>query len=1772
MRIFTLKHPGSALGRNLLLLVVCTLLSLSAYAEANYVYHEATTNNPGCGADNYRSLLAPTSAQTLKLAWKVEFQLYTDQTRVYYTTDGSTPSGVKGVPSGTTKVLTGAYSCTFGSPVVDVATATIPAQPAGTVVKYIIGAWHSGGGDEIFANGPGAPCGGCGTVTNSAALATLFTYTVTASTGVVEVYATGGTAYTAYTTVKAAFDAINAGTHTGAIQIAINANTSETATAVLNSSGAGAATYTSIKMFPTGDAVTVSGASATGRGLIELNGADNVTIDGDNPNTAGTNRNLTITNTASATTTYTMAIRIAIATSVVTTANNVTIKNCVVNGSATGRNASANTSTTGSENNTYGIYAGGGASTVSQTTAPAAISSTTTTVGSGGTFNGLIIQNNAVNKCARGIAVQGSTTSVCDNLQVKDNLIGNSTAGSTDQVYSMGMTLQGFSAATVSNNTVYVESFLGTTALRGIDLGSVSSSGTAAVVELNKVYRVNTRNTGTYGAYGINIAAGANQVIRNNFVMGVTNDMSGGIAFSTAAGTFGIRISASTGHKVYHNSVSLTGLRSGTAASSLLSAAFAITTTSVTGCDVRNNIFSNTQSGGTTSLAYVSMYLPSGGTSAMALTLNNNAYYSGSTAGSTGICHVGTTYGTANLYTAANFVAGATTPATNLRAYTSTLGVSTSDNASYASTNAAPYTNATTDLHLDMASSELTNVEQKGVSGLGVGTDIDANVRPNSGTTLPDMGADEVAQAACSSADGGTISPTTATVCAGGTYAMASTGATVGTGITYQWKVSTTSGSGYVNVSGGTGATTTSYTTGALSAGTYYYVLETTCTAGPVSDLSNELVVTVNSVPTVTASSNSPVCSGSDLLLTGNVTGTATSYVWSGPNSFSATTQNATILSAGITHSGTYTFTASNGSCPSAPSTTVVTVNPAPTAIVLTPTSVTRCLNDAASKLKATSSVSSTYTSGVGTSTTVGNTTLATLGPNPLQMYYGGTKQQMIYTAAELTSFGLVAGSKINSIEFNLVTANTTYSLDSLTVKMKNSASASFPTASSWESGMTTVRPVAAYSPVVGWNNIALTTPFTWDGTSNLVIEVNYSNNNTGGSTTFNTAKYSATGFVSTIFYRVDSKTATAVDAFTGTANYTYSQRNDLKFNITTPAAITWSPSAGLFTNSGATTAYSGSAIDSVWAAPTATTKYYVTATLGSCTKTDSVTVTVNSPTAPAVADAQVCPGSTTTLDAGSYASYSWSNGATSQTITVGAGSYSVTVTDSNGCTATDAANVTEYSSVTAPAVADAQVCPGGTTTLNAGSYTSYSWSNGSTSQTNTVGAGSYSVTVTDSNGCTATDAANVTEYSVTAPAVADAQVCPGGTTTLNAGSYTSYSWSNGSTSQTNTVGVGSYSVTVTDSNGCTATDAASVSEYSVTAPAVADAQVCPGGTTTLNAGSYTSYSWSNGSTSQTNTVGVGSYSVTVTDSNGCTATDAASVTEYSVTAPAVADAQVCPGSTTTLNAGSYTSYSWSNGSTSQTITVGAGSYSVTVTDSNGCTATDAASVTEYSVTAPAVADAQVCPGGTTTLDAGSYASYSWSNGATSQTNTVGVGSYSVTVTDSNGCTATDAANVSEYSVTAPAVADAQVCPGGTTTLNAGSYTSYSWSNGSTSQTNTVGAGSYSVTVTDSNGCTATDAANVTEYSVTAPAVADAQVCPGGTTTLNAGSYTSYSWSNGSTSQTNTVGVGSYSVTVTDSNGCTATDAASVSEYSVTAPAVADAQVCPWRDDDIECG
>ena len=124
------------------------------------------------------------------------------------------------------------------------------------------------------------------------------------------VTATSGTASGSFTTLKGAFDAVNAGTHRGVIAIKINASTTEASSAVLNASGSGSASYTGITIYPTTTGLSITGDLAAP--LIDLNGADNVTIDG-RVNATGSTKGLTISHTSAANTAGTYSDRVYMA-------------------------------------------------------------------------------------------------------------------------------------------------------------------------------------------------------------------------------------------------------------------------------------------------------------------------------------------------------------------------------------------------------------------------------------------------------------------------------------------------------------------------------------------------------------------------------------------------------------------------------------------------------------------------------------------------------------------------------------------------------------------------------------------------------------------------------------------------------------------------------------------------------------------------------------------------------------------------------------------------------------------------------------------------------------------------------------------------------------------------------------------------------------------------------------------------------------------------------------------------------------------------------------------------------------------------------------------------------------------------------------------------------------------------------------------------------------------------------------------------------------------
>ena len=214
--------------------------------------------------------------------------------------------------------------------------------------------------------------------------------------------------------------------------------------------------------------------------------------------------------------------------------------------------------------------------------------------------------------------------------------------------------------------------------------------------------------------------------------------------------------------------------------------------------------------------------------------------------------------------------------------------------------------------------------------------------------------------------------------------------------------------------------------------------------------------------------------------------------------------------------------------------------------------------------------------------------------------------------------------------------------------------------------------------------------------------------------------------------------------------------------------------------------------------------------------------------------DTRVCPGETVQIcgPEGNY-SYAWSNGAVTRCITVGAGTYSLVITDlSSGCVSTNNCSVTIVEdprpncSISAP---DTQICPGETVQICGpeGNY-SYAWSNGAVTRCITVGAGTYSLVITDlATGCVSNNPCTVTIVENPRPVCSiealDTTVC--GTETVQIcgpeGPYT-YAWSNGAVTRCISVGVGTYSLVITNTvTGCVSNNSCSVTITPETPPCV---------------------------------------------------------------------------------------------------------------------------------------------------------------------------------------------------------------------------------------------------------------------------------------------------------------------------------------------------------------
>ena len=434
--------------------------------------------------------------------------------------------------------------------------------------------------------------------------------------------------------------------------------------------------------------------------------------------------------------------------------------------------------------------------------------------------------------------------------------------------------------------------------------------------------------------------------------------------------------------------------------------------------------------------------------------------------------------------------------------------------------------------------------------------------------------------------------------------------------------------------------------------------------------------------------------------------------------------------------------------------------------------------------LSTTLSKSGSSVSGAGTGTS------SLSGISPFYHGYGGVKTQYIYRASELTAMGFTAGN-FSSISLNITTLGTP-TLNSFTINVGHTAQNAAVTNTAILSGLTEVYNSAAQVLVSGANVFTFTTPFTWDGTSNIVLSFNYSNVNTGGTSSTVTTD-PALAFTSSLAIYADNASGACLftapasgQACMGTnSNTTSSTRPTITFTGNKSpiiTSVTWSD--------GATTVGTGNPLT---VNPTVTTTYTASITSAGCTVSPAptVTVTVNPlPTAPTASNSAQCgtqiPTASVTSTSGlSSPTFKWYDAAVGGTVLQNSTSTTYTsnvastttfyVAELNSTTGCESARTAVTVTV---ATADGILASANNTSICAGSSVnlsvvntnptpnqnySYTWTNAATgsglvSQTGAsitvtptqVGTYTYTVAGVD-GGCNAISTVNVTVNPYTA-------------------------------------------------------------------------------------------------------------------------------------------------------------------------------------------------------------------------------------------------------------------------------------------------------------------------------------------------------------------------------------------------------------------------------------
>jgi hypothetical protein len=487
---------------------------------------------------------------------------------------------------------------------------------------------------------------------------------------------------------------------------------------------------------------------------------------------------------------------------------------------------------------------------------------------------------------------------------------------------------------------------------------------------------------------------------------------------------------------------------------------------------------------------------------------------------------------------------------------------------------------------------------------------------------------------------------------------------------------------------------------------------------------------------------------------------------------------------------------------------------------------------------------------------------------------------------------------------------------------------------------------------------------------------------------------------------------------------------------------------------------------------------------------------------------------------------FAWSNGATTEDISgLSSGTYSVIVTDNNGCETTTQAVVSSSAgamAITQPIVTN-ENCGNADGTINititgAQNPVTYVWSNGATTQDITgLSAGSYNVTATDANGCIVNGSYTVidngTSLMIASSSISD-EYCGSGSGSVsvsvaNGTAPYTYLWSNGGTTDLiDNLSAGIYTVVVTDAGGCSVNGSYTVNNNAgnlVVTGTVTD-ENCGNADgaidITTNGGNLPlTFAWDNGATTEDLVnISEGIYNLVVTDQFGCTASFNGTIVNITgglgVTIDLVTDENcgLSDGAIDVTTTGTgIISTVWDSGQTTEDLTgIGAGTYTITVSTAS-CSVTETATVVNQTGTLATTftfIQDENCGNAQGFIDidvtGAAPITYLWSDGQTTQDAiSLSAGPISVVITDGNGCELTEnftVNNGNNTNMTASGNVTDIFCAAddGQIDLNVtggiGPFT-YAWDNGETTEDIAdLAPGTYTVIITDAANCQISEA------------------------------------------------------------------------------------------------